>query len=246
MNGNSKMAADRLHQGFSPLHILSGTPALAEIEDILGTLVIASGASGTRQQSGKPLLLEGLIGDIECLSADTESFGDVADWPPSTRWRRSISYLTCTRSRGSKNSSWPTKASSRTLCGRGYKAPAAQSRRLGIVWSSRRHFVSIVLNTEVGSSVKPSMAEGSSKPVININIEVEHHWLASHRPHRGRNTLDTLDEIRLTVSVSSLVTFRRFDQVSEQQQVLDPDPSSAPAHYLIGIGGRGVGPIHRY
>jgi hypothetical protein len=32
----------------------------------------------------------------------------------------------------------------------------------------------------------------------------------------------------------------------EQQQVLDPNPRSAPADDLIGIGEGGVGPIHRY
>jgi hypothetical protein len=66
-----------------------------------------------------------------------------------------------------------------------------------------------------------------------------------NRSH-GRIVGDTQDEIRLTLSVSSLFAFPRVDQVHEQQQVLDPYPRSAPAHYLIRIGERGVGPIYRY
>ena len=140
MNDNSKMAADRLRQGFSPLHILSGTPALDEIEDLLGALVIAPGPSGTRQQSGNPLLLEGLIGDIECLSTDTESFGDMADRPaldPVAAKHLVLDLHTIAR------------VEEFVLAGEGFvahtlrtgmeSAGRAQSRRLGIVWSSRRH-----------------------------------------------------------------------------------------------------------
>ncbi len=58
MNGDSKMAADRLRQGFPPLHILSGTPTIDEIEDVLGALVIAPRPAGTRQQPGNALLLD--------------------------------------------------------------------------------------------------------------------------------------------------------------------------------------------
>src|SRR5215472_8413913 len=39
MNRNSKMAPDRLGQGFAPLYILSSLPALDEVEDLLGALV---------------------------------------------------------------------------------------------------------------------------------------------------------------------------------------------------------------
>lgn len=82
MNGNTKMAPDRLRWGFPPVHILAGVPPLDEVEDVFGALVIASGSSWTRQQSRNPLLLEGLIRDIECLSADTKSCGHAADRPP--------------------------------------------------------------------------------------------------------------------------------------------------------------------
>jgi len=65
MNVDSKMAPDRLRQGFLPLHTLPQAPALDEIEDFVGALVVAPRSARMRQQSGNPLLLEGLIGDIE-------------------------------------------------------------------------------------------------------------------------------------------------------------------------------------
>ncbi len=140
MNGNPKMAPDRLRRGFSPLHILSGTPALDEVEDVLGTLVIASGSSWTRQQSRNPLLLEGLIGDIECLSADTESFRHVAHRPPLDAVAAKHFVLHLHAVAGIEEF---------VLAGEGFVAHAlrtemesagrAQSRRLRIVWSSRRH-----------------------------------------------------------------------------------------------------------
>lgn len=140
MNGDSKMAADRLHQGFPPLHILSGTPALDEIEDVLGALVIASGPSGKGQESGNPLLLEGLIGDIECLSTDTESFGDMADRPALDPVAAKHLVLDLHAIAGVEEFE---------LAGEGFVAHTlrtemespgrAQRRRLGIVWSSRRH-----------------------------------------------------------------------------------------------------------
>jgi hypothetical protein len=64
--------------------------------------------------------------------------------------------------------------------------------------------------------------------------------------NEGRNPLDILDEIRLTVTVSSLLAFRRIDQLNEQQQVLDPNPCAPPAYDLIRIRGCGIGPIYRY
>lgn len=82
MNGNSKTAPERLGQGFPAMHVLPGVPALDEVEDLLGALVIAPRPPGSGQQSGNPLLLEGLVGDIECLSADTESLSHMADRPP--------------------------------------------------------------------------------------------------------------------------------------------------------------------
>ena len=78
MKGNSKLASYRLDQSFPPVHI-PNPPALGEVEDLLGALVVAPRPAETWQQSGNPLLLEGLIGDIECLAADPESFGHVAD-----------------------------------------------------------------------------------------------------------------------------------------------------------------------
>ena len=80
MNRNSKMAADRLRRGFAPVDILPRVPALDEVENFLGTLVVAPGSARTRQQSGNAFLLERLIGHIECLSADAEGFGYLADW----------------------------------------------------------------------------------------------------------------------------------------------------------------------
>lgn len=61
------------------MDILPGVPTLDEVENFLGALVIAPGAARTRQQSGDALLLERLIGDIECLPADAERFGYPAD-----------------------------------------------------------------------------------------------------------------------------------------------------------------------
>lgn len=62
----------------------------------------------------------------------------------------------------------------------------------------------------------------------------------------GRILDDTLDEIRLTLSLSSLVLFTCVDQVYEQQQVLDAHSRSTPAHYPIRIRERGVRPIYWY
>jgi len=140
MNGNAKMAPDRLRRGFSPAHILAGVPPLDEVEDFLGALVIAPGPSWTRQQSRNPPLLEGLIGDIECLSADTESFGHVADRPPLDAVAAKHFVLHLHAVAGIEEF---------VLAGKGFVAHAlrtgmeragcAQSRRLRIVWSSMRH-----------------------------------------------------------------------------------------------------------
>ena len=78
MNGDSEKASDRLGQSFPPA-LLPGLPALGEVEDFLGALVIAPRPAATWQQSGNPLLLEGLFGHIVSLAADPESFGHVAD-----------------------------------------------------------------------------------------------------------------------------------------------------------------------
>jgi hypothetical protein len=136
MNDDAEMAPDCLRQGFPPAHILSGMPALGEIEYILGAFVIAPRASRTRQQSGNPLLLEGLIGDIECLPTDTESFCHMADRSPIDAVAAKHLVLDLHAVPGSKNSCSPAKASSRTLCGRGWRARAA--RRAAVLESSGR------------------------------------------------------------------------------------------------------------
>jgi hypothetical protein len=140
MNGNSKMAPDRLCRGFLLVHVFPVVPPLDEVEDVLGTLVIAPRPPRTRQQSGNPLLLESLIGDIECLSADTKSFGYVADWSLLDPVTAEHLVLDLHAVAGVEEF---------VLAGEGIvahtlrtgmeSAGRAQSRRLGIVWSSRRH-----------------------------------------------------------------------------------------------------------
>ena len=82
MNRNSKATSHRLRHGFASADILTGVPTLDEVENFLGALVIALRAAPTRQQPGNALLLESLIGDIECLSAEAERFGHLADRTP--------------------------------------------------------------------------------------------------------------------------------------------------------------------
>ena len=139
MNGSSKLASHRLDQSFPPMHIPS-LPALGEVEDLLGALVVAPRPTGTWQQSGNPLLLEGLIGDIECLAADPESFGHVAD-------RAALDPV------AAQHLVFDLHAVARVeelvRAGEGFVAHAlrigmerarrAQRRRLGILWSSSCH-----------------------------------------------------------------------------------------------------------
>jgi len=139
MNGNSKLALYRLDQSFPPVHV-SSLPALGELEDLLGALVVAPRPAGTWQQSGNPLLLEGLFGHVVCLAADPESFGHVAD-------RASLDLV------AAQHLVFDLHAVARVeelvRAGEGFVAHAlrigmerarrAQRCSLGILWSSSRH-----------------------------------------------------------------------------------------------------------
>jgi hypothetical protein len=140
MNDDAEMAPDCLRQGFPPAHILSGMPALREIEYILGAFVIAPRASRTRQQSGNPLLLEGLIGDIECLPTDTESFCHMADRPPIDAVAAKHLVLDLHAVPGVEEFVLAGEGDVAHTLRTGMEGTGrAQSRRLGIVWTSRRH-----------------------------------------------------------------------------------------------------------
>ena len=142
MNGDSEKASDRLGQSFPPA-LLPGLPALGEVEDFLGALVIAPRPAGTWQQSGNPLLLEGLFGHIVSLAADPESFGHVAD-------RAAVDPMAAQHlvldlhavARVEENCCAPVKASSRTLCGLGWSASAARSAA-ALGSSGRREAISV-------------------------------------------------------------------------------------------------------
>lgn len=140
MNSNSKMAPDCLRHGFPPMPFLSGLPALDEVEDVFGALVIVPRSAGTRQQSGNPMLLEGSIGDIECLPTDTESFGHMADRPPLDPVAAKHLVLDLHAVAGVEEfvlaGEWFVAHALRT----GMESTSgAQRRGLGIVCSSRRH-----------------------------------------------------------------------------------------------------------
>jgi hypothetical protein len=140
MNGNSKMAPDCFRHSFPPVHILAGAPAFDEVEDVLGALVIASGPSGTRQQSGNPVLLEGLIGDIECLSTDTERLGDMADRPALDPVAAKHLVFDLHAIAGVEEFLLACEGFvAHTLRTRMESAGRVQRRRFGIAWSSRRH-----------------------------------------------------------------------------------------------------------
>ena len=139
MNGDSEMASDRLGQGFPPA-LLPGLPALGEVEDFLGALVIAPRPAGTWQQSGNPLLLEGQFGHIVSLAADPESFGHVAD-------RAAVDPMAAQHLVLDLHA--VARVEELLRAGEGLVAHAlrvgmervrrAQRRRLGILWSSRGH-----------------------------------------------------------------------------------------------------------
>jgi hypothetical protein len=140
MNGNSKLTADRLLHGFLPLHILSSTPTLDEIEDLLGAFVIAPRPSGTWQQSRNPCLLEGLIGDIEGLSTDTESLGHIGDRPPLDPMAPQHFVLDLHAVAGVEEFVFACEGFVAHTLWTGMKSTGGpQSRRLWIVWSSSRH-----------------------------------------------------------------------------------------------------------
>jgi hypothetical protein len=60
MNRYSKKASDGLRRGFVPADILPGVPTLDEVENFLGTLVVAPRSARARQQSGNAFFLERL------------------------------------------------------------------------------------------------------------------------------------------------------------------------------------------
>src|SRR5712691_7800323 len=166
---------------------------------------------------------------------------------PSTKCRRSISYLTCTRSRGSKNSSVPPKASSRTLCGRGWSAPA--SRRAAALESSggwRGIFVNVIIydNPAAGQGLNERRARASA--IMLPNRPVVCHLTTATKGPQGRILGDTRDEIRLTLLRRRSSLLPRVDQVRQQQQVLHAQPRAASTNAPVGIEGYCVGPICRH
>ena len=84
-----------------------------------------------------------------------------------------------------------------------------------------------------------------NRPVLHFE-GIERNSPTADRRSAVRIAYDTRDEMHLTLAVSSSVALSRIEQLHQPQQVLDPHLRPALAYDFIGIGGAGVGPIHRH
>jgi len=179
-------AGAAFRQAVSRAAPLSGTSAQPAGIECHGNLTIGLGAGKSSYQFDHSRRSPMQIGGATWLTGR-----------PSTRWRRTISYLTCTRSRGSKKSCPPAKAWSPTLCGRGWRAPAA--RRAAALGSSGGRRLAICLNTLTDQNNKSLMTElVTALDTIGINsfkrqrvgTQPRALWTYS-RLHSGRNLIDS-------------------------------------------------------